>query len=86
MALSLLSPGRVIQVYRKKWVIHVDRITREKANGGSVYIGIHPSKVEVTKLKMDKDRKKILDRKTKAKLSDKTKGKHKQEDIKPMET
>ena len=42
--------------------------------------------VEVTKLKMDKDRKKILDRKTKAKLSDKTKGKHKQEDIKPMET
>lgn len=40
----------------------------------------------MTKLKLDKDRKKILDRKTKAKMVDKTKGKHKQEDIKPMET
>lgn len=43
-------------------------------------------KVVVTKLKMDKDRKKILDRKVKAKQADKLKGKHKQEDIKPMET
>ena len=34
-----------LKVYRKKWVIHVDRVTREKANGASVYIGIHPSKV-----------------------------------------
>jgi ribosomal protein uL24 len=25
--------GKVIQVYRRKWVIHIDRITREKANG-----------------------------------------------------
>ncbi len=25
--------GKVIQVYRRKWVIHVERITREKVNG-----------------------------------------------------
>jgi hypothetical protein len=25
--------GKVTQVYRKKWVIHVERITREKVNG-----------------------------------------------------
>ena len=25
--------GKVIQCYRKKWVIHVERITREKASG-----------------------------------------------------
>lgn len=25
--------GKVIQVYRKKWVIHIDRVTREKVNG-----------------------------------------------------
>lgn len=25
--------GKVIKCYRKKWVIHIDRITREKANG-----------------------------------------------------
>jgi len=23
----------VVQVYRKKWVIHIERITREKVNG-----------------------------------------------------
>jgi large subunit ribosomal protein L26e len=25
--------GKVIQVYRKKWVIHIEKVTREKANG-----------------------------------------------------
>merc|ERR1719456_1941883 len=25
--------GKVMQCYRKKWVIHVERITREKASG-----------------------------------------------------
>ena len=25
--------GKVIQCYRKKWVIHIDRITREKQSG-----------------------------------------------------
>jgi ribosomal protein L24 len=25
--------GKVTQVYRKKWVIHIERVTREKVNG-----------------------------------------------------
>lgn len=25
--------GRVTTVYRKKWVIHIERVTREKVNG-----------------------------------------------------
>ena len=41
MYLRVLTPraaaqgreGKVVQVYRKKWVIHVERITREKVNG-----------------------------------------------------
>lgn len=32
-------------MYRKRWVIHIDRIQREKANGASVFVGIHPSNV-----------------------------------------
>ncbi|RUS16607.1 translation protein SH3-like domain-containing protein [Endogone sp. FLAS-F59071] len=55
--------GKVIQVYRKKWIIHVERVNREKVNGTTVPIGIHPSKVVVTKLKIDKDRKNLLERK-----------------------
>ena len=42
--------------------MHVERVTREKSNGQSVPIGIAPSKVEITKLKTDKDREKILER------------------------
>jgi len=58
--------GKVTQVYRKKWRIHIERVTRDKANGQTVPIGIHPSKVMITKLKLDKDRKALLDRKNRA--------------------
>ena len=61
-----LSEGKVIQVYRKKYVIHIDRVNKEKANGSqTVPVGIHPSKVIITKLKLDKDRKALLERKNK---------------------
>eukprot|EP00933_Yihiella_yeosuensis_P019800 TRINITY_DN159_c0_g2_i2.p1 TRINITY_DN159_c0_g2~~TRINITY_DN159_c0_g2_i2.p1 ORF type:complete len:137 (+),score=30.37 TRINITY_DN159_c0_g2_i2:91-501(+) len=58
--------GKVTQVYRKKFRIHVDRVTRDKANGQTVNIPIHPSKVVITKLKLDKDRKALLERKNRA--------------------
>jgi len=54
--------GKVVSVYRLKYIIHIERVSREKSNGQSVPIGIHPSKVVVTKLKLDKDREKILER------------------------
>merc|ERR1712183_786516 len=53
--------GKVVQVYRKKYVVHIGRIQREKANGATVHVGIHPSKVVIMKLKLDKDRKRILE-------------------------
>lgn len=75
--------GKVVQVYRKKFVIHIERIQREKANGASVHVGIHPSKIVIVKLKMDKDRKRILERKAKSRATT-DKGKHTEETI--MET
>lgn len=75
--------GKVIQVYRKKYVIHIERIQREKVNGATVNVGIHPSKVVIVKLKMDKDRKAILERKSRARQK-LEKGKHTEESI--MET
>lgn len=38
--------GKVVQVYRKKYVIYIERVQREKANGTTVHVGIHPSKVQ----------------------------------------
>jgi len=61
--------GKVTQVYRKKWVIHVDRVQRDKANGSSVPIGVHPSNVVITTIKLDKDRRAILDRKDRTKAA-----------------
>jgi len=60
--------GKVIQVYRKKWVIHIEKLVREKATGATVNIGVHPSKVVVTKLKLDKDREALLERKNRSSL------------------
>ncbi|MCJ1309863.1 60S ribosomal protein L26B [Agyrium rufum] len=54
--------GKVTSVYRLKYVIHIERVSREKSNGQAVPIGVHPSKVQVIKLKLDKDRESILDR------------------------
>ncbi len=54
--------GKVTSVYRLKYLIHIERVSREKSNGQSVPIGVHPSKVVVSKLKMDKDRESILER------------------------
>ncbi|KAK3411950.1 hypothetical protein EUGRSUZ_I00708 [Eucalyptus grandis] len=46
-----------------------------KVNGSTVNVGIHPSKVVVTKLRLDKDRKSLLDRKAQGRAAaDKDKG------------
>jgi large subunit ribosomal protein L26e len=54
--------GKVTSVYRLKYVIHIERVTRDKVSGQSVPLGIHPSNVVITKLKLDKDRESILER------------------------
>jgi len=73
--------GKVIQVYRRKWVIHVERVTRDKANGSTVNVGLDPSKVVLTKLKLDKDRKALLERKSSKGSS---KGKFSEKEVKAM--
>ncbi|KAJ3030960.1 UNVERIFIED_CONTAM: 60S ribosomal protein L26 [Siphonaria sp. JEL0065] len=55
--------GKVVAVYRKKWVIHIDKLVKEKSNNQSVQLGINPSKVKITTIKLDKDRVNLLARK-----------------------
>jgi len=54
--------GKVTSVYRLKYLIHIERLVKEKSSGASVPLGVHPSKVVITKLKIDKDRENILER------------------------
>merc|ERR1712113_1013865 len=55
--------GKVTEVYRRRWCIHIEKIVKEKTNGQQANIPIHPSNVVVTTLRLDKDRKAMLARK-----------------------
>ena len=55
--------GKISNVYRLKYCVHVDSIKREKTNGQQVPIPFSTSNLQITKLKMDPSRKKILERK-----------------------
>ncbi|KAF5092487.1 hypothetical protein D0Z03_002836 [Geotrichum reessii] len=55
--------GKVGQVYRLKFAIQVEKVSKEKSNGSSVPINIHPSNVVITKLKLDDDRKALIAKK-----------------------
>lgn len=39
--------GKVVSVFRSKYVVYIERIQREKASGTTVFVGIHPSKVNL---------------------------------------
>ncbi|EHH17896.1 hypothetical protein EGK_14386 [Macaca mulatta] len=77
--------GKVVHVYRKKYVLHVERVQREKANGTTVHVGIHPRKVVINRLQLDTDHKRILERKAKSRQVGKEKGKHKEETTEKMQ-
>jgi len=58
------SEGKVTQIDRKNYRIFVEGVNREKVDGTSISVPIHPSKVMITRLNLDdKWRKKILERK-----------------------
>lgn len=58
--------GKVARVDRKNFRIYIEGLTREKVDGTTVFIPVHPSKVMITKLNLDdKWRKKILQRRKK---------------------
>lgn len=59
--------GKVTRIDRKNYRIYVEGITREKVDGTTIFVPIHPSKVMITNLDLsDKWRKKILERRKKA--------------------
>jgi large subunit ribosomal protein L24 len=56
--------GKITRVDRKKYRIYVEGLTREKVDGTTIFLPIHPSKVMITRLSLeDKWRKSILERK-----------------------
>ncbi|MCX8171340.1 MAG: 50S ribosomal protein L24 [Candidatus Bathyarchaeota archaeon] len=55
--------GKIVRVDRKKYRIFIEGITRQKSDGTTIFVPIHPSKVEIIRLNLDdKFRKRILER------------------------
>lgn len=52
--------GKVVKVDLKRLRIHVEGVTRRRADGTQVYIPIHPSKVMITKLDLSDERRKLV--------------------------
>lgn len=58
--------GKVARVDRTKYRVFVEGVTREKVDGTTMLVPIHPSKVIITRLNLeDKWRREILKRKSK---------------------
>merc|ERR1712193_599055 len=74
------SAGKVNQVYRKRWCIYIEGLSKTKSNGTPIRVPIHPSNCVLTKLKLDKDRESLISRK--AQNNDKAKGKVQAKDVK----
>jgi len=56
--------GKISRVDRKEYRVFVEGLTREKVDGTSIPVAVHPSKVMLTSLNLDdKWRKKIVERK-----------------------
>jgi len=52
--------GRINTSNRKHFRVFVEGVSRDKGNGATVPIPVNPSNVVITKVKMDKDRKALL--------------------------
>lgn len=56
--------GKITRIDSARYRIYVEGLTREKVDGTTIFVPIHPSKVLITRLNLDdKWRKKILERK-----------------------
>ena len=67
--------GKVVQVYRKRNCIYVDKVQREKQNGQNVFLPIKPCYCVIEKLFINKDRTKTIEKRAaiKAKAAEKYK-------------
>ena len=56
--------GKILRIDKGRYRIYIEGINREKADGTSILVPMHPSKVEIVRLDLDdKWRAKILERK-----------------------
>merc|ERR1712066_402200 len=70
--------GKVTDVYRKRWCLYIEGLSKTKPNGQPLRVPIDASNCVMTKIKLTKDRQNLIVRK--AKNNDKLKGKTTEKD------
>lgn len=75
------TKGKITQVYRLRNCIYVEKVSKNKANGSSIRIPIHPSNVRITTIKLTRDREDLLKRKAAGRGDGKNKGKITAQDV-----
>ena len=60
--------GKVVHVYRKRNVLYVDLVNREKQNGQTVFLPIKPCYCVIEKLLINKDRTKTIEKRAAIKV------------------
>ena len=75
------NKGKITQVYRLRNCIYIEKVSKNKANGSSIRIPIHPSNVRITSIKLSKDRENLLARKKAGRADGKNKGKYTSQEV-----
>ena len=57
------SSGKVSQVYRKRWCVYIEGLSKSKFNGTPIRVPIVASNCVLNKLKLTKDRENLIARK-----------------------
>ena len=74
------TKGKVSAVYRKRWCLYIEKVTKTRKNGATVKIPINASNCVLTKLKLTPDREDLIRRKREGRGLDKQK--YTQQDVK----
>jgi large subunit ribosomal protein L24 len=78
--------GKVSRIDLKHYRVFLEGLTREKVDGKTVFVGLHPSKIVIRSLNLDdKVRKAVLDRKQPVAKKDKAKKAPKKAKAEPEE-
>jgi len=74
------TKGKIVQVYRKRYCLYIEKVTKMRKNGATVRIPINASNCVLTKLKLTPDREDLITRKRQGRGEGK--GKYTESDVK----
>ena len=73
------TEGKVSTVYRRRWCLYIEKVSKNRKNGATVRVPINASNCVLTKLKLTPDRENLISRKAQGRGLEK--GKYTKKDV-----